>query len=289
MPSMIAVGMSTAFDLPARTHIVDQGTEGIEAELRGVAVGPALGVDPLRRIADGGMRQAHAPVEPRPAAQASDDRNGNRAYDGRTGHGTRVPEVQNRCAGILQSLCLLHQLFGGKLLAMELGKDRDARANDRFHHAGIAQDLHHVRPSLFCEARRQEDRRVPPEIHADGIAHRYQIHSGAVRDSRHLGVPGDHADDLPAVALHLLKRRNRHFLHGLHISRLPVETPASRRIAEMIAPGSARFFPAMSSALPCATDENSTGVPMVSAAVPAKACVFAMMCPWSWTMTTKAS
>src|SRR6266849_3231965 len=57
----------------------------------------------------------------------------------------------------------------------------------------------------------------------------------------------------------------------------------------MIAPGSARFFPATSSALPCATEENSTGVPSVSAAVPEKACVFAMMCPWSWIMTTKAS
>src|SRR6266571_7274480 len=105
MPSMRAVGMSTAFDLPARTHIVDQSTEGIEAKLRGVAVGLALGVDPLRRIADGGMRQAHASVEPRPAAQAPDDRNRNRAYNGRTGHGTGVPEVQNRGARIFQSLC----------------------------------------------------------------------------------------------------------------------------------------------------------------------------------------
>src|SRR6266702_6022094 len=104
MPSMTAVGMSAASDLPARTHIVDQGAEGIEAQLRRITVGLALGVDPLRRIADGGMRQAHASVEPRPAAQASDDRNGNRAYDGWTGHGTRAPEVQNRCAGILQSL-----------------------------------------------------------------------------------------------------------------------------------------------------------------------------------------
>src|SRR6266704_4263306 len=110
MPSMRAVGMSTAFDLPARTHVIDQGTEGIEAELRGIAVGLALGVDPLRRIADGGMRQAHAPVEPRPAAQAPDDRNRNRAYNGGTGDGTRVPGVHNRGACILKSRCFLHQL-----------------------------------------------------------------------------------------------------------------------------------------------------------------------------------
>src|SRR5216683_5882324 len=100
MPSMSATGISAAFDLPARTHIVDQGTEGSQAQLRGIAVGLGLGVDPLRRIADGGMREAHAPVEPRPSAQAPDDRNGNRADDCRTGHGTRVPEVENRSAGI---------------------------------------------------------------------------------------------------------------------------------------------------------------------------------------------
>src|SRR6266704_4478675 len=98
MPSMRAVGMSTAFDLPARTHVIDQGAEGIEAELRGIAVGLGLGVDPLRRIADGGMRKAHASVEPRPAAQAPDHRNGNRACDSRTGHGTGVSEVQKRSA-----------------------------------------------------------------------------------------------------------------------------------------------------------------------------------------------
>src|SRR6266704_3092870 len=250
MSSITAVGMSTAPDLPARTHIVDQSTEGIEAQLRGVAVGPGLGVDPLRRIADGGMRQAHAPVEPRPAAQAPDDRNRNRAYNGGTGDGTRVPEVQNRGAGILQSLCFLHQLLDGKVRAVELGEDRDARANDCFHHAGIAQDLHHVRPSFFCEADGGNDcgarsflrraigniaadqralraaahgfaadqhlvdgyfpvRRVPPEIETDRVAHRDQVHAGAVRDPRDLGVPGDHADDLASVALHLLESRNR--------------------------------------------------------------------------------
>src|SRR5229473_8288909 len=108
MPSIRAVGRSTSSDLPARTHVIDQCTKGIEAELRGIAVGLGLGVDPLCRIADGGMREAYASVEPRPAAQAPDDRNGNRANDGRTRHGTRVSEVQDRGAGIFQSLCFLH-------------------------------------------------------------------------------------------------------------------------------------------------------------------------------------
>src|SRR5712692_766113 len=328
MPSMIAVGISAAFDLPARAHVVDQGAEGIEGELRGIAVRLCLRVDPLRRVADGGVREAHASVEPRPAAQSPDHRNGNRTRDGWARDGTRVPEVQNRSAGILQSLGLLHELLDRKLLAMELGEDRHARANDGLHHAGITQHLHHVGAALLGEAHGRTHRgldarlhrtighvaahqsalraaahglaadqhlvhrdfsvrRVSPEIHADGIAHRYEIHPGAVGDLRDLVVPGDHSDDFSPVALHFLERGNRYL--GLHLFYLADEAPASRRIALIIAPASARFFPAISSALPWATEEKSTGVPMVSAAVPAKACVFAMMCPWSWTMTTKAS
>jgi hypothetical protein len=37
----------------------------------------------------------------------------------------------------------------------------------------------------------------------------------------------------------------------------------------------------MSGADPCATEENSTGVPMVSAAAVFHARSFAAMCPWS--------
>src|SRR5882672_6692442 len=106
MPSIVAMGISAAFDLPARAHVVDQGAESIEAQLRRIAVGFGLGVDPLLRVADGGVRQAHATVEPRPSAQASYHRNGNRAHDRGTGHGPRVPEVQNRSTGVLQSLGL---------------------------------------------------------------------------------------------------------------------------------------------------------------------------------------
>src|SRR5258708_18950097 len=121
MPSMSAIGISAAFDLPARAHVVDQGAESVKAQLRDIAVGFGLGVDPLRRIADGGMRQAHATVEPRPSAQAPDDRNGNRAYDRRTGHGTRMPEVQNRGAGFFQSLRFLHQLVDREFPTPTLG------------------------------------------------------------------------------------------------------------------------------------------------------------------------
>src|SRR3981189_2484660 len=141
MPSMSAVGMSAAPDLPARAHIVDQSGESIRAQLRGIAVSLGLGVYPLRAVADGGMGEAHAPVEPRPAAQAPDDRNGNRARNRRTRDGTGVPEVQNRGAGIFQSLCFLDQLVDGNFPAMELCEHRDARADDCFYHAGIVKAI----------------------------------------------------------------------------------------------------------------------------------------------------
>src|SRR5258708_19898170 len=139
MPSMSAIGISAAFDLPARAQVVDQGAESVKAQLRDIAVGFGLGVDPLRRIADGGMRQAHATVEPRPSAQAPDDRNGNRAYDRRTGHGTRMPEVQNRGAGFFQSLRFLHQFVNGEFLPVKLSHDATPPSTPPFHHPGLAQ------------------------------------------------------------------------------------------------------------------------------------------------------
>ena len=50
---------------------------------------------------------------------------------------------------------------------------------------------------------------------------------------------------------------------------------AIRVIAAIIAPGLATPLPAMSWALPCATDENRIGVPMVNAMVAAGAMNFA--------------
>src|SRR5262245_2939890 len=56
-----------------------------------------------------------------------------------------------------------------------------------------------------------------------------------------------------------------------------------------MAAGLAMPRPAMSCALPWATEENRIGVPMVSAATALRAMSFAAMCPWSCSMTTKAS
>ena len=66
-------------------------------------------------------------------------------------------------------------------------------------------------------------------------------------------------------------------------------TFASRVIASIIAPGSAWPFPAISCALPCATEENRIGEPIESPAVRLKACSLAAMCPWSCSMTMNAS
>ena len=46
--------------------------------------------------------------------------------------------------------------------------------------------------------------RMTPQIDADGIADRHDFDAGAVNDLRHLVIPGDYADDLFAIALHLL-------------------------------------------------------------------------------------
>ena len=63
----------------------------------------------------------------------------------------------------------------------------------------------------------------------------------------------------------------------------------SRVIASIIAAGLAMPLPAMSNALPCATDENRIGLPIANAADWLKASSFAAMWPWSCSITTKAS
>src|SRR6185436_856896 len=62
--------------------------------------------------------------------------------------------------------------------------------------------------------------------------------------------------------------------------------PTNRVIASTIAAGLARFFPAISNAAPCATEEKSTGVPIVRPATRCGASSFAATWPWSWNITT---
>jgi hypothetical protein len=57
----------------------------------------------------------------------------------------------------------------------------------------------------------------------------------------------------------------------------------------MIAAGLPWPRPAMSCPVPCATEENSTGLPIAIPAVRRCATIFAAMCPWSWNITRKAS
>src|SRR5262249_32845459 len=63
----------------------------------------------------------------------------------------------------------------------------------------------------------------------------------------------------------------------------------SRSTASIMAVASATPLPAISCALPCATEENRIGLPIVSAATAFCASSFAAMCPWSCSMTMKAS
>src|SRR6185312_10050251 len=65
--------------------------------------------------------------------------------------------------------------------------------------------------------------------------------------------------------------------------------PTSRLIASTTASGLALPVPAISSALPWATEENRIGVPMVRPAVRFWASSLAAIWPWSWIITMKAS
>ena len=67
---------------------------------------------------------------------------------------------------------------------------------------------------------------MAPQIDADRIADRDEIDAGAVGDARDRRVPGDHADALLAVALHLLKRGDGDFGgHGGHREEPTVVMP----------------------------------------------------------------
>lgn len=56
---------------------------------------------------------------------------------------------------------------------------------------------------------------LAPQIDAHRIAHRDDIHPGAIDNLGNLVIPGNDADDFLAVALHLVKRGNGDLIrHG---------------------------------------------------------------------------
>src|SRR5437867_2829142 len=61
---------------------------------------------------------------------------------------------------------------------------------------------------------------MSPQIDADGVSDRDDLHSSAIRNLGDLEVPGDDADDLSSVPFHRLKRRNSHFIHKAPIQSL---------------------------------------------------------------------
>jgi hypothetical protein len=62
-----------------------------------------------------------------------------------------------------------------------------------------------------------ERRGVAPQIDAHRVTDGDDVDAGAVDDLRNLVIPGDDADDLFAVALHLLKLRDRNGgIFGIH-------------------------------------------------------------------------
>ena len=55
---------------------------------------------------------------------------------------------------------------------------------------------------------------MPPQIDADGVSDRDDLHSNAIRNLGDLEVPGDDADDLSAIAFHLLQGGYGDFIHS---------------------------------------------------------------------------
>src|SRR5437016_1915187 len=54
---------------------------------------------------------------------------------------------------------------------------------------------------------------MTPKIDADRVSHRDDFYSDPISNLRDVKIPRNDGDDLPAVALHLLQRRCRHFVH----------------------------------------------------------------------------
>ncbi len=130
-----------------------------------------------------------------------------------------------RAAFLHQSDRSLESALGTLLQRPEREIAAHQRALDAAAHR-FADDQHLVHGDLERIA-------VAPQIHADGIAHRYEIDAGAIRDARDLVIPRHHAHALFAFALHLLKGRDRHFVrHDACCSSMSVRglMPRWRRV-----------------------------------------------------------
>src|ERR1700730_16625242 len=74
MPSTTTLGRALSFQMASGANVLGIGGEGVERYFRDVGVALGLGFERARRVADGGVRHAHAPVQPRPAAEPADHR-----------------------------------------------------------------------------------------------------------------------------------------------------------------------------------------------------------------------
>src|SRR5262245_20459703 len=103
--------MLSALDLPARTHVVGKCLERLQAQLRGVHIGLRFRFEPLRPVADRGVREAYPAVEPRAAAKPADHRHRDRLDYGRAGDRAGMPEIEHGSPCFLQAPGFAHQLL----------------------------------------------------------------------------------------------------------------------------------------------------------------------------------
>ncbi len=101
---------------PARASAISAAKASARG-LRGVDVSFGLGVDPFLGIADRGMGEPHAAVEPRAAAEAADHRNLHRLDHGGAGDRAGIGEIEQRGAGLFQQLRFADELRAASALA----------------------------------------------------------------------------------------------------------------------------------------------------------------------------
>src|SRR5436190_2350757 len=126
------VSATLTFDLPPGAYVLGICRERAELDRGDVRIRLGRGIDPLRAVADRGVRHAHASVEPWPATETADDRNVHRPRHRRTGVGTGMAEVEQCRTRLLQRLCLRDEI-GGRAAAVELREHRNPGTRERAH------------------------------------------------------------------------------------------------------------------------------------------------------------
>src|SRR5258706_14488882 len=94
--------LRSVFYLTRGTHVFAQRRQRLERGPGDIGISARL-VHRTGRIADRGMRHAHAAIEPGAATETADHRHPHRADHGRTGDRAGVGEIEQHPAGLFKT------------------------------------------------------------------------------------------------------------------------------------------------------------------------------------------